>query len=776
VGVQPKLRLFGEEVSFPDSGESPLAAVMELAFVYPADPAEGDSSLGAERDLPREREIERLLEAHGAISVEALTDCVLDFDSTANYLLTVTDPAHPGLDPAAHSACSFVAHAVPLLRNAGVDVRIDPSFPYPTLPPDVRVHALVVPDESVEWFEVRVGIDIDGKPYNIVPALLDLLEKAQEGSTFDSLSRYPARYRAIRLDNGRHVVLPWSRLERILAILSELYQDREGKNLRLPKARVQELVELDEAFQSGSQSLEWRAGAEWLEQARTRKRGPTWTPPPAALRANLRSYQHEGLSWLEHMRDVGAGAVLADDMGLGKTLQTIALLSREKEARRLDRPCLVVCPTSLVGNWLKELAKFAPHLRLLEYQGPKRAEKRPLFGRSDVIVTSYPIAIRDKTELLQLELHYLIIDEAQTIKNPSSQARQVLSGLKARHRLLLSGTPVENHLGELWSVLDFAVPGLLGSQAEFQRQFRVPIEDAGDATKLELLRKRVSPFLLRRTKESVARDLPPKTELTRAIELSRAERDLYESIRLAADSEVRAAIRSQGLLGSAITILDALMKLRQVCCHPHLLPVDKARDVKTSSKFEYFLRFTQEQLAEGRRVLVFSQFAKMLALLEDGLNSRGVKTLCLHGQSKNRQELVANFEAGHADVFLISLKAGGTGLNLVSADTVIHYDPWWNGAAQMQATDRAYRIGQKKPVFVYNLIAHGSVEERMLALQAKKRRLSEDLFTNGPTPHRLSEPELADLLSPLEPRDSESGDGETGATDASPVPAFASFT
>ncbi len=626
-------------------------------------------------------------------------------------------------------------------------------------------YATAEPDEKLDWFNIEVGVEIGGKAYNLVPALIELLEQCSEGTSLESLVNCPARFRAVPLGDGRFVVMPWKRLERILQVIADLYPDdgRKHEELSLPMARVTELGDLDEAFTETGPELQWLAGVDWLERARALKAGPSWTPQPAALRAELRPYQHEGLMWLEHKRDAGVGGVLADDMGLGKTLQTIALLAREKEARRMDIPSLVVAPTSLVGNWKREFEKFAPHVRVITYSGPRRHRLIPDFSKAEVIITSYPVLIRDLTPLTDREFHYVIIDEAQAIKNARSLASTSVRALSARHRLALSGTPVENNLGELWALFEFTHPGLLGRQQEFRTQFRDPIEKHGDEEQLQVLRRRVEPFILRRLKESVAKDLPPKTELVRAVDLTGDQRDLYESIRLAADSEVRGAIARKGMAGSAVTILDALMKLRQVCCDPRIVPVESARKVKLSAKYKLFFELLEAQLAQGRRILVFSQFARMLALLGKGLEERNLKYLCLTGASQDRQGLVDKFEAGAADVFLISLKAGGTGLNLVSADTVIHYDPWWNAAAQMQATDRAYRIGQKKPVFVYNLIAASSVEERMLVLQAKKRHLADTILGNAQGLTSLSETDLDDLFAPLDPRTD--GDDTENATD-----------
>jgi SNF2 family DNA or RNA helicase len=304
-------------------------------------------------------------------------------------------------------------------------------------------------------------------------------------------------------------------------------------------------------------------------------------------------------------------------------------------------------------------------------------------------------------------------------------------------------------LGELWSLFDFLMPGFLGSELTFKSQFRTPIEKGNDDRLLEALRLRVAPFVLRRMKDLVAKDLPSKTILVRPVELAGKQRELYESIRIAAHADVRQAIRQQGIGRSQIAILDALMKLRQVCCDPRLVTVPAAREVKQSAKYKMLIDLVQTQVEEGRRILIFSQFTKMLDLIAEGISRTQIPFVSLTGATRDRQAKCDAFESGQADIFLISLKAGGTGLNLTSADTVIHYDPWWNPAAQAQATDRAYRIGQKKPVFVHNLIVSGSVEERMLQLQQRKQHLADAILSPGGSGSTLSEAELDDLFAPL---------------------------
>ncbi|MCX5743759.1 MAG: DEAD/DEAH box helicase, partial [Proteobacteria bacterium] len=481
-------------------------------------------------------------------------------------------------------------------------------------------------------------------------------------------------------------------------------------------------------------------------------RRPASFVPPLGLAADLRPYQRDGVAWLQHLREIDAGGVLADDMGLGKTLQTITHVLTEKQNGRLDRPAMIVTLTSLVGNWQREIAKFAPTLTAVAHHGPHRHAGMAALPNHDIIITTYPLVARDREELAKIPLHLLVLDEAHAIKNHDAQAAEAVRCLDARHRVCLSGTPIENHLGELWSMFDFLNPGLLGTRDEFTHQLRIPIEERGDKVRLDALRARVRPYILRRTKDAVAPELPAKTMIVRAIELTGAQRELYESIRVSAHADVRKHIKAHGLAGSHIAILDALLKLRQVCCDPRLVTSEAAREVTGSAKLELLLDMVQQQLGDGRRILIFSQFARMLGLVSEGLLSKGIGHVTLTGSTPDRQKPVDAFQNGRADVFLISLKAGGAGLNLTGADTVIHYDPWWNPAAQAQATDRAHRIGQTKAVFVYDLIAAGSVEERMLGLQKHKRALADSILAPGAVgAPALCERDLDDLLAPLAP-------------------------
>ncbi len=405
-------------------------------------------------------------------------------------------------------------------------------------------------------------------------------------------------------------------------------------------------------------------------------------------------------------------------------------------------------PTSLVPNWSAELARFAPHLKFVIMHGLDRHERWDEIPAAQVVITTYAILVRDVEAMKARHWSLVALDEAQAIKNPDSKAMRAACSLEADQRLCLSGTPVENNLGELWSQFAFLMPGLLGDRKSFQKRFRTPIEKRGDGVRAAQFARRIRPFLLRRTKADVAADLPPKTEVVRRIELDAAQRDLYEAIRLSVHERVREAIAASGLARSHITVLDALLKLRQACCDPRLVKLDAARQVSESTKLASLIEMLSEMVPEGRRVLVFSQFTSMLDLIKPELDGAAIPFVELTGSTVDRATPVRRFQDGEVPVFLISLKAGGRGLNLTAADTVIHYDPWWNPAAEAQATDRAHRIGQDKPVFVYKLIAAGTVEEKILELQRRKSGLADAAVNGGALAGALVEDDVNYLFSP----------------------------
>ena len=742
----PCLRVFADTLFVDDGsrrGDEVRTAMLRLDFDYSGRRIRSiDPRPSAARDTGAEVQARRVLESFGVLELAQLEDCAVTPGAGVDYIIAI--------DGDVHALCAFGAYAVPQLRNMGWRVEIDADYPWQTVGNDAPLYAAASPDEKrPDWFGLELGVEVDGERIDLLPALLDMLDTAGD---LAALTRPARRCVAVRVDDKRWLPVPPARLRMLAKVLLELYRD--GTKLKAPQMRTPLIAELCATLHDTERPLRWVGDTRIRDQAFAMAMGPrkvaASAPKSTTLRADLRPYQRDGVAWLQHLREHEAGGILADDMGLGKTLQTIAHILIEKEEGRLDRPAMIVTLTSLVGNWQRELERFAPSLKVAIYHGPDRATRRDSIATHDVAITTYPIVARDRDLLAAIPLHLLVLDEAHAIKNDSAQVAEAVRRLDARHRICLSGTPIENHLGELWALFDFLNPGLLGSRDDFATSYREPIEQRGDKDRVESLRERVRPYILRRTKDAVAPELPAKTHLVRAVSLTGLQRELYESIRVAAHADVRKEIKSRGLAGSTIAILDALLKLRQVCCDPRLVASEAAREVTGSAKLEVFLEMVTSQLADGRRILVFSQFARMLNLISEGLLARGIGHVTLTGNTPDRQKPIDAFQTGRADVFLISLKAGGAGLNLVGADTVIHYDPWWNPAAQAQATDRAHRIGQTKPVFVHDLIIAGSVEERMLGLQRHKRELADAILeSQAKRSASLSERDLDDLLAPL---------------------------
>ncbi len=621
-------------------------------------------------------------------------------------------------------------HDLPLLRAEGWSIEIADDFPVRLAEPDGDLSAELEEGSGIDWLELHLGVMVDGARVDLVPSLVAMIaasdamgfglpEKLNEASDDEPF--------LVPLRDGRFLPLPLPRIRPILLALTELFArggvDPEGGGkIRFTRLDAADVAALEEAT-----GVVWQGGDSLRALGRQLREAGGAIPSaavPASFLGTLRPYQAQGVDWLQFLRGAELGGVLADDMGLGKTVQTLAHLAIEQAEGRLDRPSLIVCPTSVVPNWTMEAARFAPSLKLLTLHGPTRKERFGEIGRHDLVISTYPLLTRDHAVLTEHEWHVVVLDEAQMIKNPNAATTRQALRLRARQRLCLSGTPLQNHLGELWSLFDFLAPGFLGSARSFRTRFRTPIEKHGDAARGEMLTKRVRPFLLRRTKEEVALDLPPKTLITESVEMEAAQRAIYEGVRLSMHARVRQAIAEKGLARSGIIILDALLKLRQACCDPRLLKLKAVERTRAgSAKLERLMDLLTVLLAEGRRVLLFSQFTSMLALIEERLAEASLPYVMLTGDTVDRGSVVRRFQAGEVPLFLISLKAGGVGLNLTAADTVIHYDPWWNPAVEDQATDRAHRIGQEKKVFVHRLVTLGTIEEKMELLKEKKRAI-----------------------------------------------------
>lgn len=450
---------------------------------------------------------------------------------------------------------------------------------------------------------------------------------------------------------------------------------------------------------------------------------------PKGVHAELRDYQTRGFGWLWFLYQYGLNGILADDMGLGKTLQALALLQKAKEKDK-KAPSLVICPTSVVFNWENEIEKFTPGLTCLKLSGTERKELFKEIPKYDVVITSYALIRRDIAKLKKHEFRYVILDESQNIKNAESITAQSVKQLNCKHKLALSGTPIENRLEELWSIFDFLMPGFLFDKNEFNYRYVTPITEREDKTVEKRLKSQIYPFILRRMKRDVAKDLPDKIENIAYCEMSDEQKDFYLEVLDSTKEELFKSIEEKGIEKSRMSIFSALLRLRQICCHPRLYDKENIKKIKESGKFEQLKSMLDEIISEKHRVLLFSQFVDMLDIVKEWLEKEGIKYEYLTGKTKNRQEAVERFNSDPTiPIFLISLKAGGTGLNLTGADYVIHYDPWWNPAVEDQATDRAYRIGQTKKVFVYRLITKGTVEEKIQKLKSRKRNLVDSVIS-----------------------------------------------
>ena len=746
--VKPRPVLLLDSVSLPDGTSTRWHDFAVLSYDYDGERVSFDP---AQRVVRQIGDVTEIIARDAAAEAQALAELTaLGFHKPATPPLNGLAGALQ-LESQAHWL-RFAADDLESLPDQGWQLIKSPKYRYDVVAVEDWYADIDEPAEAGNaWFELELGIVVNQERVPLLPVLVQLIRSAPGDFDAEVLAAHADIDQMLAtLPDGVRVALPWGRLKPILSTLGELYfNDKIKARVRLSTldaARLEELARGTELRWTGGEQL--RETGRKLSQFGSVQKVPT----PAGLQATLRDYQADGLAWMQFLREYNLAGILADDMGLGKTVQTLAHILVEKESGRMIKPALVIAPTSLMTNWQEESARFAPSLRVLLLQGKERMDLFDKIEEHDLVLTTYALLPRDEEKLREHEYHLVILDESHYIKNTRSKAAQSAGLLNARHRLCLSGTPLENHLGELWSQFHFLLPGLLGDEKTFNSQFRHPIERQDDPLRRALLNRRIRPFLLRRTKDNVAKELPSKTEMVRKVELSGAQRDLYETVRLAMDKKVREEIDKKGVARSQIVILEALLKLRQVCCDPRLVKALPARKKDSgSAKLIDLMQMVDDLLEEGRKILVFSQFTSMLELIQAELDARRIPYALLTGETRDRAAQVAAFQQGAVPIFLISLKAGGVGLNLTAADTVIHYDPWWNPAAENQATDRAWRIGQDKPVFVYKLIAKGTLEEKIQLLQQKKSDLANSILAEGES-HKLAltQEDLQAIFAPLE--------------------------
>ena len=678
-----------------------------------------------------------------------------------DYLNKDKDPKYSMLMQGRYAWHHFLHQEVQRLKNLGWNISFSDTFYFKALPTDSIFDAEVIETDDHDFFSLGLNLTIDGKRMPAFPILLGAIEQLPKSALLDREKEQlvaPDSPIYVDLDNGDFVALRYQSVQPILKQFIELFMPNAlNKDGTMELSRFQShqtLSMLDDQGMVTTGTNKLRVLADKLkgfQQVST-------VTVPEGLNATLRTYQQQGLNWLQFLREYQLNGILADDMGLGKTIQTLAHLLIEKQQGRFTKPVLIVAPTSVIFNWANEIEKFTPQLSYQVLHGSKRHQHFDCIegvdnggNQVDVIITSYALITKDLDLYREQSFYYLVLDEAHYIKNTKTKLYQAFLSLKAQHKLCLTGTPMENHLGEFWAQFNFLLPGFLGGQKQFTKLFRTPIEKHGEQERKQLLNQRIKPFILRRTKDKIATELPPKTEIIQTLRIEGQQAELYESVRLAMDSRLKDIIADKGLKRSQIEVLDALLKLRQVCNHPKLLTLDGAQKVNQSAKLDYLMETLPEQIDEGRKILIFSQFTSMLALIEEELVGANIGYAKLTGSTTKRQEVVDKFQNGEVPVFLISLRAGGVGLNLTTADTVIHFDPWWNPAVENQATDRAYRIGQDKPVFVYKLIIENSIEEKIQKIQQNKAELAKALLSEEASDSKLSLTDdiLGSLLAPL---------------------------
>lgn len=654
-----------------------------------------------------------------------------------------------------NEALHFMEDVVPALKSEGWHIIVDPAWPCRIYDGTPIIRGGVTQQED-SWFSIGLHYEVDGQEFDLLPVLAKLVESIPEDVLQDEhelQNLLGSRPLVARLTNGEYARLPLAKLIPALRFVRDLHDRLHTAQAGAVHELVDALAGCGIPFTGGERLLELGSR---LRQLLASDPGSVTQPVmPKSFHGDLRPYQTTGMAWMLALADTGFGGILADDMGLGKTVQTLAFLATKRDKAKAGGnedpplPCLLVVPTSLVSNWVREAAQFVPDMKVLALQGLDRKQYFDQIAEHDLVISTYPLLHRDSETLFAQDYDTVILDEAQYVKNPTSQVAKLIRQIPAQQRLALTGTPMENNLEELWCLFDWLIPGLLGNRKSFAEQFRKPIEKEDNRARQVALSKRISPFVMRRTKDQVVTDLPPRTEIVESVELAGPQRALYETVRATMHERVRNALAQKGLASSKITVLDALLKLRQACCDPKLVKLASAAKITTSAKRSRLIEMLEELFAEGRRVLVFSQFVEMLNLIETDVKARGWAYLKLTGQTQKRGELVKAFQSGKASLFLISLKAGGVGLNLTAADTVILYDPWWNPAIERQAMDRVHRIGQDKPVFVHRLIAQGTVETKIAQMQARKQALMDSVFDPDAGKNiDLSEEEILSLFAP----------------------------
>ncbi|MCC5850606.1 MAG: DEAD/DEAH box helicase [Verrucomicrobia bacterium] len=631
---------------------------------------------------------------------------------------------------------SFCASGIPMLRRRGWKVDLQGRIATAMDEAETLMPVVNIRDEGNGWFDIDCEFETrEGESLH----LSDIRQALASGDAYIQ-------------KNDRMLLFDRDAVKQMF----EMFEDcgskgGKGQGVRMPAVHGAFL----KSTLDGLDGLDVEAPPEWLQRVEAQNQPAKLEPVQLSpdLRADLRPYQQEGVNWLRFLEKSGFAGILADEMGLGKTLQTLAWLQLQRQEFRFrDKPALIVCPTTLVDNWIEEGGKFTPDLRFINLTGSPAQREKAWEEAADysVWVTSYAVLQRDLERYVAAELSVVVLDEAQHIKNRTTRNAKAVKSLRAGTKLVLTGTPVENSVSDLWSIMDFLMPGYLGLHEKFRHRYELPIKAGGEEAEeaQRRLRKKLQPFLLRRLKRDVAKDLPPKIEKVAYCRMTQDQLLVYKELVRQSQEKLETMVAAQGFQRSRMEVLKTLMRLRQACCHLDLLKLKGVSSAAPSGKLDLFKEMMLEAVDGGHRVLVFSQFTSMLAILSAELEAMDMKFCYLDGSTKKRMDVVRRFQGDESiSAFLISLKAGGTGLNLTGADMVIHYDPWWNPAVEAQATDRAYRIGQQRNVYSLKLITKDSVEEKVLALQQRKQAVIDaTLDSDGQLLQALDWEDVQELL------------------------------
>ncbi len=694
---------------------------VEVRFVY----TYGDKDSGYIEFKRNDTDMQKTVQASNSESCELIRSKARENEIVMELYEHGLRPYHTGSLTPVHDPRTWVAEILPLLAEKGYEIyghknlissrvrRKKPEI-------DLRI------DSRDERFLCSISVSFDG-----IPASMKSLIKAVD-----------SREKFILLNDGSTGLLPEKIIDLLIKLFSVIEYDLENDSF---SAQQHHIPLLDMLFNKADRKSVDKFFIEKCKKLKTFS-GIEKKTQPEGFNGIMRPYQIAGYEWLCFLREFNFGGCLADDMGLGKTIQTLALLLNEKRCNKKMLPSIVVAPTSVLFNWEREIKRFTPELLTCLYYGYGRKRKVSSFIHADIVLTSYGTLLRDIDILKSIEFNYAVLDEAQTIKNPYSKIRKIVCELKTKYRLALSGTPVENNLGDMWSIFSFINPGVFGTLSGYKKNIINDIKPENMDNGLKILKRMIFPFILRRTKKQVAKELPPKTETIVYTEMLPRQKRFYDITREQYLSVIMDFVDKYGIEKSGTRIFEAILRLRQICCHPVLINPEFQGD---SGKFKAFDSYIDDITAGKHRALVFSQFESVLKLIEKRMMKYRIKTELLTGKTRNRARAVDNFKNDKSiPVFLITLKAGGLGLNLTEADYVIHIDPWWNPAAENQASDRVYRIGQEKHVFIYKLITKDSIEERVLRIQNRKKELVDNVIhTESSFFKRLTREDIISLFS-----------------------------